>query len=97
LHREAFASLKTQTDKPMQRLHRVGDTLKILRDCSGPPESDARLDTRPFVKLSHLPLSEKTVYGSRVRAEPADYRIFWQHSREDAATIELVDLVWPCR
>jgi hypothetical protein len=93
LHRDAFASLKSDENKPMQRLHRVGETLVILRDCPGPPESDARLDTRPYLTISSRPVVERSAYGSRVRSEPADYRVVWRRGRENVTDIELVDLV----
>jgi hypothetical protein len=96
LHREAFASLKTGKEKPMRRLIRVGETLETLRGASIPLEGDPRLDTRSYMKLSRLAHADRTVYGSRIRRAPADYRIFWQHSSENAEGIELVDLVWPC-
>jgi hypothetical protein len=96
LQDEAFARLKSGDEKPMRRFLRVGDTLRVLAACAGPPEGDRRLDSQPYVELSRLAQSAKLVYGSRTPAEPADYRVFWRHSPNDDRRLELVDLVWPC-
>ena len=96
LEGEAFANLDAGRDRPMRHFLRVGETLQALANASGLPENDRLLDTRPFVELSGLARSEKTVQGSRIREEPADYRIFWRQSHVDVRGLELVDLVWPC-
>ena len=96
LQAEAFANLDSGKDRPMQRFLRVGETLKILAGVAGPPEDDRQLDTRPFLELSGLARSAKTLHGSRALAEPDDFRIFWRDGYAEEQTLELIDLIWPC-
>ncbi len=93
---EAIERLESDDNGLMKQFLLLGETLKILASSVAQPEVDPRLDTHPYLEVSRLALAESTLFGSRLHAESADFRVFWrQHPGEDNCLL-LVDLLWPC-
>lgn len=96
LQDDAVRQLKSGDGRLLKRFLQVGETYKILASCPGPPEGDRRLDTHSYVEASRRALAERMVFGSRILAEGADFRVFWRPSQDEDDCLILVKLGYPC-
>ncbi len=93
---EAVERLESDDDGLLKQFLLLGETLKILASAVAQPEGDPRLDTHPYHEISRRALAESTLFGSRLRAESADFRVFWRQDPGEDNCLLLVDLLWPC-
>ena len=93
---EAVERLGSDDDGLLKQFLLLGETLKILASSVARLEGDPRLDTHPYLEVSRRALAESTLFGSRLRAESADFRVFWRQHPSNDNCLLLVDLLWPC-